>query len=550
MQTLKKFFRLMRINFVLMQHDLAEIISETHLFRPLRFVIFFNPYYWAKEKKPRGERLRLALQELGPIFVKFGQMLSTRRDLLPEDIADELSKLQDEVTPFPGYIAQKIIEIALNEPVETVFKSFDITPLASASIAQVHRATLHTGEEVVIKVLRPNVEKTIRHDIELLYLIARLAERYSHLGRRLKATQIIAEFERTLLDELDLTREAANASQLRRNHFGDPTVHIPHVHWKYTKNNILVLERVHGTSLRHLDILRQKGVPMNKLAKTGLRVFFTEVFEHSFFHADMHAGNIFINTDDIHNPVYVLVDFGIVGTLSRTDQEYLAANLFAFLSRDYRRVAELHIESGWVPAGTRVDEFESAIRGVCEPIFERPLKDISLGEMFLRLLQTARRFNMEVLPQLILLQKTLINTEGICRQIDPELDLWGSMQPLLAEWMKKNMGSRAILRDLRARLPQLSTQLFEIPELLYQTLKKTAAWPNPNHLPITSPQNGNRFSFLNLFTFGLLNFTLFFSITWGFPALLNTHSSIFFTLSATTSFCYAVFFLKQLVASK
>jgi len=546
MHAFKKIFRVMRINFILMRHDLAEIITETHLFRPLRFVVFFNPYYWVKEKKPRGERLRLALQELGPIFVKFGQMLSTRRDILPPDIAEELSKLQDDVAPFPGPIAQKIIENALNEPIEKIFKEFDIKPLASASIAQVHGARLYSGEEVVIKVLRPNIEQHIRHDTELLYFIARLAERYSNAGRRLKATQVVAEFEKTLLDELDLTREAANASQIRRNHFGDPTVHIPHIYWKYTKNNILVLERIHGTSLRHLDVLRQKGVPMEKLAKIGLRVFFTEVFEHSFFHADMHAGNIFINTDSINNPIYVLVDFGIVGILSRTDQEYLAANLFAFLSRDYRRVAELHIQSGWVPAETRVDEFESAIRTVCEPIFERPLKDISLGEMLLRLIQTARRFNMEVLPQLILLQKTLINIEGICRQIDPELDLWGSMQPLLEEWMKKHVGPRAALHDLRTRFPQLSSQLIEIPELLYQTLKKAAASPNEHSVTTTlDTQNKGPYS-STLLSFGIVNGLLFAGASYFFPHFLNNQYSILAMLGLTTAFCWAMFSVRRL----
>jgi ubiquinone biosynthesis protein len=545
MQPLKKILRVARINFTLMRHNLGEIITETHLFRPLRFIVFLNPFYWRKEKEPRGERVRLALQELGPIFVKFGQMLSTRRDILPEDIADALSKLQDDVAPFPGKVAQKMIETALGQPIDTIFKHFDITPLASASIAQVHGATLFTGEEVVIKVLRPKIEETIRSDIELLYFIAKLAERYSNAGRRLKAVQIIAEFEKTLLDELDLVREAANASQLRRNHFGDPTVHIPKVYWKYTKTTVLVLERIHGIPLRRIDLLREKGVPLNAVAKIALHVFFTEVFENSFFHADMHAGNLFVDANSIHKPVLILVDFGIVGTLSRTDQEYLAANLYAFLSRDYRRVAELHIQSGWVPPNTRVDEFECAIRSVCEPIFERPLKEVSLGEMLLRLIQVARRFNMEVLPQLILLQKTLINIEGMCRQIDPDLDIWDTMQPMLEQWMKKHVGPLATFRELQARFPQMSSQLLEIPELLFQSLKRSQHMQIEKMINATTKAEESESSLMNILLFGILNLALFAGVSWFAPRFLETSLSTLLVLGATTFVSWIVFSFKK-----
>lgn len=534
MHTVQKTIRVMRINFILMRHNLGEIVTQIHIFRPLRFFTYLNPYHWMPNKKPRGERLRLALQELGPIFVKFGQMLSTRRDILPDDIAKELSKLQDEVAPFPGAYAQAIIEHALEQPIDKIFKQFDLVPIASASVAQVHAATLFSGEEVVVKVLRPNIEKIIRSDIELLYFVAHLAQRYSHAGRRLKAVQVISEFEKTLLDELDLTREAANASQLRRNHLNDTQVHIPKVYWDYTKNNILVLERIHGISLRRLDAIAQANVSMTWLAKTILYIFFQDLFEHSFFHADMHAGNLMVNVDSPNHPCVMMVDFGIVGTLSRSDQEYLAQNLFAFLSRDYRRVAQLHIESGWVPLQTREDEFESAIRSVSEPIFERPLKDVSLGEMLLRLIQVARRFHMEVLPQLILLQKTLLNIEGMCRQIDPDLDIWDTLQPLLEQWMAQRVGPVATVRELSSRFPQISAQMLDIPEMIFQSLKRNQGMHieriREKELREELPKHSLG---ITLFGATVVNLALFGALLWFYPEIKNTFVGMMLGLGAS-----------------
>jgi len=470
-----QFIRMLRINWVLMLHGLDDIIFTTHLFRPFRIVIYIFPWNWFRRKrKPRAVRMREALEDLGPIFIKFGQMLSTRRDLLADDIADELQRLQDDVPPFPGENATKIIEKAFGQTVGELFESFEEEPLASASIAQVHAAVLKTGENVVVKVLRPDVLPVIKRDISLLYIIAELAAKYSSQLRRLRPVEVIEEYEKTILDELDLLREAANASQLRRNFEGSPDLYVPEIHWDFVRKNVIVMERIYGVSIRDMDTLREQGTDMERLAAMGVEIFFTQVFAHNFFHADMHPGNIFVDTKDPKRPQYIAVDFGIMGTLSQTDKRYLAENFLAFFQRDYYKVAKLHVESGWVPAHTRVDEFESAIRSVCEPIFEKPLKEISFGQLLLRLFQTARRFNMEVQPQLVLLQKTLLNIEGLGRQLYPELDLWKTAKPFLENWMEEQVGPRAVLRNIKEDMPYLLEKMPEMPGLLYKSLKAYA----------------------------------------------------------------------------
>jgi len=419
-------------------------------------------------KTPRGIRIRLALEDLGPIFVKFGQILSTRRDLLPDDIAVELAKLQDQVAPFDNKTAATIIETSLGHPLNEIFSDFSAAPFASASIAQVHAATLHNGKDVVVKVLRPNIKPVIQRDISILYVIADKIERYWPAGKNLRPRAVVAEFEKSLLDELDLMREAANASQLRRNFKDSEKLYIPEVYWDHCRKNIMVMERIHGTPIGNIDALIEKNINLQQLSERGVEIFFTQVFRHSFFHADMHPGNIFV----ADNGQYIAVDFGIMGTLNDTDQRYLAENFLAFFNRDYRRVAELHVSSGWVDKDTRIDEFETAIRAVCEPIFDKPLKDISFGQLLLNLFQTARRFNMEVQPQLILLQKTLLNIEGLGRQLYPELDLWKTAKPFLEQWMKDKIGPRSFFKHLKENAPLWAEQLPKIPQLVFDVLEQ------------------------------------------------------------------------------
>ena len=467
--------RLLYINYILVRHGLDDIVFAIHLFRPFRFLMFLLPWNWfIRERAPRGQRIRQALEDLGPIFIKFGQMLSTRKDLLPEEIIEELSLLQDSVPPFAGAKAKAIVEKAYGKRVEEVFIHFDETPLASASVAQVHAATLKDGTEVVVKVLRPDILPVIKRDISLLFIVAKLAERYSSEARRLRPIEIVADYEKTIVDELDLMREAANASQLRRNFEGINSLYIPEVYWDDTRRNVMVMERIHGMPMGEIEKMKTMGVDMKVLSERGVEIFFTQVFKHNFFHADMHPGNIFVNLDNLNDPKYIAVDFGIVGTLSPEDQRYLAENFLAFFKRDYHRVAELHVKSGWVPAGTRVDEFESAIRSVCEPIFERPLKEISFGNLLLRLFQTARRFNMEVQPQLVLLQKTLLNIEGLGRQIYPDLDLWKTAKPFLENWMADQVGTKALIKGFKKNLPYMAEKLPELPELIYEALKNSS----------------------------------------------------------------------------
>ncbi len=473
MKYLTRSWRMLRINFVLWRYNLDEMLYFTAWFYPLRVLTFFNPWYWImRNRVSRGERIRRALTDLGPIFIKAGQVISTRRDLLPDDVAEELAKLQDRVPPFSGKLARKMIEKSLGQPLHEVFQSFDPVALASASIAQVHAVTLLDGREAVVKVLRPDIKKIIERDVDLLFFIARLVDRYSVEGRRFKPMEMVEEVQHTLFDELDLMREGANASQLRRNFQHSDMLYIPEIYWAYSRADLLVMERIDGIPVHNIAALRAAGVNMKKLAERGIEIFFTQVFRDSFFHADMHPGNIFVSTDDLDNPHYIAVDFGIVGSLSTYDQRYLAENMLAFFKRDYQRVAELHIASGWLPPDTRIDQFEGAIRAVCEPIFERPLKDISFGQLLLRLFQAARRFNINIQPQLILLQKTLMNIEGVGRQLDPDLDLWTTAAPFLEKWMKKQLGLRAFLRRIRDNLPFWSEKLPEVPGLIFDVLSE------------------------------------------------------------------------------
>ncbi len=424
---------------------------------------------------PRGERLRLALEELGPIFVKFGQVLSTRRDLLPPDLADELAHLQDRVAPFPAAIARHMVERALGKPIDAVFSSFDAEPIASASIAQVHFAILRDGREVAVKVLRPSMLAVIDDDLSLMRTLARWVERLSTDGKRLKPRQVVAEFDNYLHDELDLVREAANAAQLRRNMQGLPLIMIPEMVWDHCTQTVIVMERMKGVPISQTQRLRDAGVDIPKLARDGVTIFFTQVFRDGFFHADMHPGNIQVSLAPESFGRYIALDFGIVGTLTEVDKEYLAQNFIAFFRRDYKRVAELHVESGWVPPATRVDALEGAIRAVCEPHFDRPLKDISLGQVLLRLFQTSRRFNVEIQPQLVLLQKTLLNIEGLGRQLDPELDLWNTAKPFLERWMQQQVGFKGFVERLKIEAPRYAQLLPELPRLVHQALQPRPA---------------------------------------------------------------------------
>ena len=469
-------WRMLQIQRVLVRHGLDDFVSATHLFRPLLLVLRLLPWNWFPRDRhqPRGVRLRLALEELGPIFVKFGQALSTRPDLLPADIAVELAKLQDQVPPFPGIEARAIIDLAYGRPLGEVFATFEEDAFAAASIAQVHGATLRSGKDVVVKVLRPDMALIIGRDLEVLHALAALAQRYWTEGRRLRPVEVVREYQKTILDELDLMREAANAAQLKRNFAASSLLYVPEVYWDYCRGNVMVMERIHGVPIS--DVQRLRGLKTNiaRLAENGVEIFFTQVFRHNFFHADMHPGNIFVLVEDPENPRYAAVDFGIVGTLSPRDQYYLAENFLAFFDRDYHRVAKLHIDSGWVPAGTRVDELESAVRTVCEPIFNKPLKDISFGQVLVRLFETARRFNMEIQPQLVLLQKTLLNIEGLGRQLYPELDLWKTAHPILRDWMRERVSGRAIVDRLRSNLPELAEAAKTLPQLLQGVIQQAA----------------------------------------------------------------------------
>lgn len=469
----KTLLRLVSIQRVLVKYGLDEVITATHFLRPLRFFFYFFPKK-SDRSEPLGKRIRLALEELGPIFVKFGQAMSTRRDLLPTEVADELAKLQDQVPPFPGEEAVAILSEIYGKPVEEVFARFDVEPLAAASIAQVHSAALEDGTEVIVKLLRPNVRLLIERDLEVLFAIAKLADKYWANGKRLRPVEIVAEYEKTVIDELDMMREAANTAQLKKNFDGSDLLYVPEVYFDYCRKGALVQERIYGVPISDMEALLAAGTNIQVLAENGVEIFFTQVFRHNFFHADMHPGNIFVQLDDPERPRYAAVDFGIMGTLSPTDQRYLAENFLAFFEQDYHKIAKLHIDSGWVPPDTRIDELETAVRTVCAPIFNKPLSEISFAQVLIGLFETAQRFDMEIQPQLILLQKTLFNIEGLGRQLYPELDLWKTAHPVLREWMDEQIGGRAMFESIRDNLPQLREAMRELPGVIRQLSEQAA----------------------------------------------------------------------------
>lgn len=470
---MQSILRIIKIYWVVARFRLDTFINTSRLPWYLRLLITLLPWrLFFRANGSSEERLRGALIALGPVFIKFGQTLSTRRDLLPPDLANELALLQDRVPPFESAQARKLIEKQLGASVDELFAEFDVEPLASASVAQVHPARLKDGRAVVVKVIRPGIERVIRQDVALLYVMARMVQNLWSEGKRLRPVEVVEEYEQTIFDELDLRKEAANATQLRRNFADSDILYVPEVYWDYTRQSVMVMERISGIPVADVEALNAQGTNMEKLAERGVEIFFTQVFRDSFFHADMHPGNIFVSRDNPENPQYIAVDFGIVGSLSPEDQSYLARNILAFFQRDYRLVAQLHIDSGWVPADTNVHAFETAIRSVCEPIFEKPLKDISFGMVLLGLFQTARRFNMVVQPQLILLQKTLLNIEGLGRQLYPELDLWKTGKPYLENWMKERMGVKAMIKNIKQQAPDWIEKLPQIPQLVFDNLQQ------------------------------------------------------------------------------
>ncbi|MCP4187996.1 MAG: ubiquinone biosynthesis regulatory protein kinase UbiB [Gammaproteobacteria bacterium] len=472
---MKTLYRLLVINFTLARYGLDEILAPLPFLRPLRWLGLINPFNWFRGNDlSRGERLRLCIESLGPIFIKFGQMLSTRHDLLPEDIINELEKLLDQVPPFPLSQAREILEQQLGMPIEQAFLTFDDNLLASASIAQVYAAQLIGGEEVVVKIVRPDIEHRIRRDVDVLLMLAGLLDRNWQEARRIKPIQVVQEFEKTILNELDLIREAANAAELRRHFEDSADLYVPQVYWDYCKPKVLVIERIQGIAVSDIEQLKAHNINLEVLSRKGVEVFFTQVYRNNYFHADMHPGNIFVSPDNPENPRYIAVDFGIMGSLSTADQRYLAENLVAFFNRDYRRVAELHVDSGWVDRDTRIDEFEAAIRAVCEPMFQRPLAEISFGHLLLRLFQTARTFNMEIQPQLLLLEKTFLHIEGLGRQLYPQLDLWDTAKPFLERWLSEQLGVRALVKGMKKNLPYLAENLPDLPQLAFKTLQKIA----------------------------------------------------------------------------
>ena len=475
------------------RYRLDLLLDADALPAPLSFLVRYSPLrLFPAPQQTRAVRLRLTLESLGPIFVKFGQILSTRRDLLPPDIADELAKLQDQVPPFSSKLAIALIEEALGAPVTTIFAEFNAQPMASASVAQVHPARLHSlnnelGRDVVVKVLRPGIEKIIRQDIALLFTLARIGERFLPDGRRLRLSEVVEEYQYTVLDELDLKHEGANTAQLRRNWQHSDLLYVPEVFWDYTRTNVLVLERIHGIPVTDVAALRANGTNMRLLAERGVEIFFTQVLRDSFFHADMHPGNIFVSYEHPESPQYIGIDCAIMGTLTEFDQYYLARNLHAIFRRDYHEVAQLHVECGWLPPHTRVHEFEAAIRTVCEPVFQKPLGDISFGQLLVYLFQTARRFDMQVQPSLVLLQKTLLNIEGLGRQLYPQLDLWSTASPLVEKWLRERYSPRNLLKKIGRKLPLWLEQLPDVPDRLFEKLNKPAVNLVTPLAPVVTP---------------------------------------------------------------
>ncbi len=483
----RQFLRVWHIGVILKRYRLDNLFNTAQLPAPIRWLRVFIPAGKDLSNLPRGERLRLALQDLGPVYVKFGQILSTRRDLLPTDIADELALLQDQVPPFPGEEAREIIEKALGKPVDEVFASFDTTPLASASIAQVHPATLHDGREAVVKVVRPGIDKQLRKDIDLLKTIARLAgklmQNFVQGGANVRPLEVVREFETVVFNELDMQREAANASILRRNFEGSHDLYIPEVYWQWCKQRVMVMERVSGLPIGDIEGLREHGVNLKKLARLGVHVFYTQVFRDNLFHADMHPGNILVDASNPDDPTFIAMDFGIVASLPPKDLYYISENFMALFNKDYRRVATLHIEAGWVPANTRVDELEAAVRTVGEPNFTRPMNEVSFGKLLFDLFSVARQFELTIQPQLLMLQKTLLNIEGLGRQLDPELDIWAVSRPELEAIIKKKNSPDKFFREMRENLPRWLAQAPEIRGLAHNILVRANSGQPPGNMP-------------------------------------------------------------------
>jgi ubiquinone biosynthesis protein len=528
---IKKIFNLFRIYYILTKYGIYEVLFTLPLPNIISLLLrsvsllFPNKY----KQFTYGKRLKLALIELGPMYVKFGQILSTRTDLFSKNISVELATLQDKVPGFSGEISISMIESRFNKPIHELFLKFSTKPTACASIAQVHDALLHDGSKVVVKVLRPNIHKIINQDVDLLLSLAKWATKFSAAARRFKIYDIAKELQTSILNELDLVRDAANCAQLKRNFHNSKLLYVPKVYWEYTSSDIMVMERLSGIPISDIETLKSNHVNLKKLSERGVEIFYTQVFRDCFFHADMHPGNVWVDISDPEDPSYLALDFGIIGTLNNHDQRYLAENFIAFFNRDYRRVAQLHIESGWVPPTTRVDEFESAIRAVCEPIFERPLKDISFGKTLLRLFQTAKSFNMEIQPQLILLQKTLINVEGLGRVLYPELDLWTTAKPFLENWMKKQIGPKAFMKKIKSLTPYWLEIAPELPGLTYQALKN-------NQAPLKAPEAKTRPFHLIIFLALIITFYVYIDTQVSTVKFSPIISGILFTLSSITAF--------------
>lgn len=536
--------RFYQIQKTMLQYGLDELIPPQ--WQPWYAKLLRRSAFWLRNRYPEhsvGARLRLALQSLGPVWIKFGQMLSTRRDLLPAALVDELTILQDKVAPFPGEQAQALIEQALGlTDISELFSQFELTPLASASIAQVHTAQLQQTDgsqaDVVIKVIRPGIRKQILADLALMDSLAMMAARFLPDGKRLRPREVVAEYRKTILDELDLQREAANAIQLRRNFENSDSLYIPFVYADYGRNNVMVMERIYGIPVSDIPALEAQGTNMELLAKRGVEVFFTQVFRDSFFHADMHPGNIFVSYDHPENPKYIGIDCGIVGTLNAEDKRYLAENFVAFFNRDYRKVAQLHLDSGWVPAHTKVEEFESAIRTVCEPIFQKPLAEISFGHVLLNLFNTARRFEMQVQPQLVLLQKTLLYIEGLGRQLYPQLDLWKTAKPFLENWVKQQVGLPAIWRQVKENLPFWAEKMPQMPELLHRYLEQgprqqQALLHQMQQLQLQQQQSKRQIISAILAAACLISASIAFSISTGWLAATLGLAAAFFAIKAS-----------------
>lgn len=485
MRPLEQFYRLLYVQQVLIRHRLDEQILTTPWLRRFKFLYLLLPWNWFRKPDPcsRGERIRRLLEDLGPIYVKIGQLASTRADMLPDDIAAQLSLLRDRVPPFPSTQVREIIQQQYHCTVEQLFDEFNDTPVASASIAQVHSARLKDGRKIILKVVRPGIRGQIDHDLRFIRMLAGIAEKYWSTGHQLKLTNVVDEFHKTLLKELDMHNEAANISQMRRNFAGSPYLHVPAVHWQLTTAKVLVMEHVSGIPVHDKKQLLAAGYELREVAEKGIELFFIQVFRHKFFHADMHPGNIFITRNDTGGVCLLLVDFGIVSSLSEYDQSYLSSNFMALLQRDYQRVARLHLDSGWVPANTRIDEFEAAVRRVCEPLFDRPLQEVSFGKLLLHLFRTAQQFNMEIMPQLLLLQKTLISVEGLGRYLCPDLNLWDTARPLMEEWMRERRSVRRLLTGLKHDAPIWLERLPTLPDRLLRIVERLEERPPPPPSP-------------------------------------------------------------------